>query len=344
MDNSLYLLLRKGAVSGYERDSIEEIMNITGLDWRTIKGLIKIVNNEAGITSDNIIHLLDKKFYTLENMVRMARGGLLDIIPGKFFEDEEFLTKAGIDYLPDNFMAGNIYIKEFKVPNVIMRIYDNAFSGCTFLKKISLPDTLLSIGSGTFKNCPSLEIEKLPDKLIYLGAEAFKNCSSIIIMRLPDMLHCIEDGVFKNCTSMETVESNNHLRIGKNSFSGCENLRWIRTQIMETQEEAFEDCSSLEEISLSASTIGCRAFSGCKNLSTIHFKGIIPSKFKKDCFIGCNSIKNIEAEGFLYQVRESTGYKELNRNMHPIRDEQGKISPSFTIHPSRSVKKLLECF
>lgn len=342
MDNSLYLLLRKGAVAEYERESIEEIINTYGLDWRTIKGLIKIINNELGITSANISGLFEKGFYTFENMVRMAKNELLDIIPGAYFENEQFLKAAGIDYLPTNFMAGNIYIKEFKVPSVITHISDNAFMGCTFLKTVHLPDTLTSIGSGAFKNCPALNLNALPDNVNYLGAEAFKNCHSIKELTLPNILR-IEDGTFKNCHSLQIVNSNNNLRVGREAFSGCGELTGINAQIVEAKEAAFEDCVSLKEINLRTSTIGCRAFSGCKNLSIIHFRGIIPSRLKKDCFIGCNSIRHVEAEGFSYQVRESIGYKELNKNIHPLKSSDGRIAPSFTIHSSRSVKEILEC-
>ena len=361
MDNKLYLLLRKAAIKEYEQESISEIMASYSLDYRTARGLSKIINNEEEMSINEIERLSNPNFYNMENMIALAKQGLIDIIPYEYFGNEEFLEKTGIDYLPDDFLSGCSNLNVYNMSDKINKIGDRAFAGCDFLIRVSVSPNLKTIGREAFKNCSSLRIinnpngvrwissfgnhqqSYLPDSVTYIGQNAFKGCSLITSFIYPKEALHIEDGVFKDCTGLEIFYSDNVMRAGKESFAGCSNLSIVKCVFEEVGEECFRDCISLNEISLSAVKIHKRAFSGCKLLENIYFKnGIAGGFIKKDAFIGCSGLENINLDGFSYQIREVPGFNEIIKNVRPTKTKTGKSHINCSIHAKNSVRKILE--
>lgn len=341
MEKMIYLMFRKAAIPEFRNEYIKKIIEYCNLDYRTVVTLIKIINNESGITKENIEKLSDPAFYNMENMLDMAKRGFTDIIPYKFYQDSVFLEKSGITELPALFLAGCEEIKEFTILPQIRKIGQDAFLGCKNLCSVIFKGEVKCIESCAFKDCSSLKIDTFPDSVTYIGNEVFKNCTSITSFQIPDSIHQIEKKMFQNCTSLKTIYLKNPVRIKDKAFSGCDSIDKFTTTITELGEECFNGCTSLEEVRLSTATVPQKAFYECSNLHNISFEKEIPRKIKKDAFNGCASLTEITVDGFSYQLREIIGFCELTKNIHLLESsDETKLSCSILF--LNSVEKVLE--
>lgn len=349
--DTLYLWFRKAAIEEFTEEYTEKIMKKYGLCYRTVKALTKIINNESGITKYHIETLLNPEFYTLDNMIKVAELGLTDIIPYKFYEDEEFLTKTGITRLPNGFLTGNTEIEEFTVMPQITGIGDEVFMGCTNLRTIVFRGAVTYIGARAFKDCTCYQIEKLPDSVTYIGSGAYKNCYSIKRFYLPAGVTEIKDRTFQNCTGLEefyagssslTGYTANHLSVGDRAFYGCEKLYRMEAVVTELGEESFKDCVRMIKIIMKVAIIPRRAFYGCTRLEEVAFvENCIPVRMKKDAFYGCDGLSKVTVDGFSYQLREAEGYRELTKNFYII-NRKTKVVLSCDMVFSRKVGNVLQ--
>lgn len=327
MRKELYIKLRKAAIPGEKGEIIKEIVEESGLDYRTVNALVKIVNNESGITRETIDRLADRNFYTIDNMVRLAEKGLTEIIPAGFFMDDEFLLRSGIDYIPEMFLYGNDEITEFYISPHIKKIRYGAFMDCTNLRKVHFNGKITSIGRNAFKNAKSLRYIDIPDNCDFIGAEAFMGCINLTQFRIPKNTSELRQNTFKNCFNLKAVLAgkcdgrNRTIRIADGCFNNCislEDMDIIPTQI---GIGAFYGCENLGEIIVESTVIESGAFAYCRNLETIAFAGNPPKLIKPDAFTGCGNLKHVISDGFSYALRECDGYYELTKaaraNIHP---------------------------
>ncbi len=311
MKDELYMLYRIAAIPEYkESDVLDKIVQISGISRRSVKAVIKIINNEPGITKEDIDRICDREFYTRSNMEEAAKMGLYDIIPEKFFEDEIFLKKTGIDFIPDHMASGNRGLKSFTICKQIKRIGDGAFDGCTNLKNIDFEESrLASIGDNAFRDAKKLRLDTIPETVTHIGRGAFENCFGITQFKIPTSVSRIEERTFCRCLGMKEVTFGN-LTIGKEAFCDCVNLKSVNGQIHELEQGAFKGCISVEEFNLHAKKIPAEAFAGCIGLKRVNFQKI-PDRFEGGCFKGTDTIEQVLASGFSYQLREADGFQEL---------------------------------
>ncbi len=344
VNEELYVELCKAA----QRETISErianakrLMRIYDLDYRTVIALMKIVNNETHVSKDMLEKLLDKDFYTYENMLLCCKNGLDDIIPIKFYENEKFIKEANIKSIPNGFAYGYDELEFFTCSTNIEKIGDYAFTGCNHLLLVNLAYTVTYIGQYAFKDCVSLRVEDLPDNITYIGEGAFENCQQITSIYIPIKLSKVEDYVFKDCVSLEEVFFTNALRTGTGSFKNCTSLKNLNNPIGEVGIESFANCTSLTQIDISTSTIKDRAFMGCTNLENIYFSESCPKQIRPDAFVGCNNLTKIMVDGFPYHVREIDGFKELSKHIRYSKDENNNILSSCDIDTKETVKEAL---
>ena len=110
----------------------------------------------------------------------------------------------------------------------IKKIKNEAFCGCYKLEKINNNNQLLveNIGFKAFKDCKKLKGLKL-ESLKTLGKSVFENCECLLFVILSNKLEVLEENTFLNCSSLQNITLTKSIRIVKNAFVGCENLKQI---------------------------------------------------------------------------------------------------------------------
>ncbi len=198
------------------------------------------------------------------------------------FADMTRLTKVSFiqEYTTYNSVdpASSLYV----VPPVT-RFGNYVFYGCSSLATITLPTTTTTIGMGSFAHCDALASINTSSltALTSVGANLFREDPALVSIDLSaTALTALPQETFARCSALATVRFPAGLReIGAYAFyqtpivstSGSPltfpaSLRTIRAY-------AFADCSFLEEIDLSATSlleIGDRAFAGDDRLSTLN--------------------------------------------------------------------------
>lgn len=333
MRDELYLLLRKASIPEFNKECISLIEKETQLDYRTVRGLVRIINNEPNIKSSYLDVLTDIDYYTLNNCIYLAASGLVELIPTKFFCDSEFLKETKIDYLPSNFVAGNDNITSFTIAPEIKHIGYGAFANCKNLIDVFFGDNVQDIGDECFKNDVSLRSVALPEKLRKIGKGAFEG-SGLYEFTIPCNIDRLEEETFKDCKELCVVDScsKNVIDIDKKCFCGCSELIDINFIVGKCDNKAFYKCINLKKISLSGPMIGKKAFAFCESLIGIYFKDETPVKIKKDAFEGCIDFKEVLSDGYAYELRESDGYYEITNPLKVKIARAGNTTDFFTYY------------
>lgn len=161
---------------------------------------------------------------------------------------------------------------------------DSGFNGCNNLTKITLPATVTKIGGYAFRYCSSLKEIVLSESITSIGREAFSGCRSLERLSIPDSVTNIGTEAFKDCNKLEYTEINGAYYLGNNlnpdvvlmkiADKTATSFRF-QTTTKCVYESAFAECTSLTEITISASVtyIGKQAFSRCNALTDIYYSG-----------------------------------------------------------------------
>lgn len=170
------------------------------------------------------------------------------------------------------------------------------------VKDVKLADTVRTIGRNCFWNCTMIQSIEIPRSVRQIGYNPFANCKNVhLINHSP--FYSIKDGVLYNsdytelvcCPSTAPIKGvvdipGTVVNIGRNAFTGCENLKRIRIpeSVKYISRGAFSECSNLEQIDIpsSISEIGDWCFNKCSSLKKISIPecvDIAPNTFK-----GCN--------------------------------------------------------
>lgn len=147
------------------------------------------------------------------------------------------------------------------IPEGIRTIGRNSFWNARDVKSISIPSTVRQIGYNPFAYCLNAKIKNSsPRYELFNGLLYSKNLEELI---------CCTSKMAEN----EVVLPNNLISIGRNAFTGCENLNEINLvdSLKYINRGAFSGCINLIEISipLSVISIGDWAFNNCVNLKLI---------------------------------------------------------------------------
>lgn len=319
-----------------KESEIQVLEKKSGLDYRSINTLLKIIQKD-NVAEELLYMFTDPAYYTLPNMIKAYKNGFEDIIPYKFYENEDFVNTLNITKIPDNFLKGNRNIKQFNILPNITYIGNKAFEGCEQLAISILPGNITYIGHEAFKDCKSLRLMVLPPTVKYVGVGAFKNCSNLQKIVFPSNLHVIEEETFNDCESLTDITLNKTISVGKKAFSGCDALESLNTTFIKIEEEAFRNCVLLKTVKIATSYVAKRAFMGCKNLESITFETHCPDIIKEDAFVGCNKLKTIKMNDYMYNLYSIDGYDEILNNIEIIYDAIQGYKTTCEYYSSKTV-------
>lgn len=204
------------------------------------------------------------------------------------------LNGMTVSVIGESCFAGLICLKAVYIPEGVTQVGDYAFECCSTLQKVYFPYSLRSIGDGAFSGCGSLMLADLQEGLESIGNGAFLCCDSLVQLELPATLVTLGEFAFADCAVLASVRfggdkvtvlpdrvfygcaSLSRLRlpetvcaVGKRAFSGCEKLEniYFSTPLASLGEYAFENCSRLTSIDLTAEAIPGGLLNGCNALT-----------------------------------------------------------------------------
>ncbi len=218
------------------------------------------------------------------------------------------------------------------LPSSVTSIGLGAFEDCSSLKSITIPSSVTSIGFGAFYGCSSLEYNVYENGK-YLGNDdnpyaflmdtissdissfaihkdtriiadyAFSYCSSLESITIPSSVTSIGSGAFYGCSSLKYNVYENGKYLGNNDNPYVVLMDTTSTDMISftihkdtriIDHGAFEDCSSLESITIpnSVTSIGNYAFHRCSSLESITIPSGVTS-IGNSAFYGCSSLESI---------------------------------------------------
>lgn len=181
-------------------------------------------------------------------------------------------------------------LEEIILPDAVTTIKARAFEGCSNLKEVQFGTGLTHLSEDLFKGCVLLTSVSIPDNVLTYGTTPFADSPNIRSVRYPgsdgstsSQMSNLFPAAYEQITNI-VIGSQREKTVAK-QFAGCRNLRSfdIPMTIATIGDRTFENCAAMEEIVLPASVtkIGRFLFDGCTNLTSITFRGDMPSASNK---------------------------------------------------------------
>lgn len=311
-----------------------ELKFITGLDYRTIREIIRIYNYD-NIEDSIIDNLLVPKYYTIENCLKLYQNDLEAFIPSVMYENELFVTKAKINKLPDNFISGDINIKEFTILPQIQYIGDNAFKDCANLRDIR-GEKVISIGHAAFENCASLQTAYFPS-VERFGNRVFKNNKELTVVTT-SALTTFSESLFENCRNLTSINYDaitlSFAKIEARAFYNCLSLRELKVLCIYVGEDAFYNCKKIRSLYLYKPEVVCSgALENCRSLEEINFLNS-SDEINFNLFNGCTNIKYIHISDYAYRLQYCNN---MNTVIYRLREK----NPEFKVRYSKNLQENL---
>lgn len=212
------------------------------------------------------------------------------------------------------------------IPDGTTEIFIDAFDGCSEITRIKIPSCVKKIESAAFDglDLESIDVDVnnldfysednclinkkgtelirgcknsiIPSGIKKIEPYAFYGCKSLKSITIPDTVTYIGISSFEGCTYLEEIViPSSVIYIDSSAFRGCHALKKVvfqTTSIKEIYTGLFEDCWSLEEITVPEgvkSIIGNSAFCGCKSLRSVKLpRSLERLEFYGEVFAGCN--------------------------------------------------------
>lgn len=338
----IYILLRQASIKNVQDTYIYNLLKQTKLDYRTIKALIKIIDQEPDLSQTCIETLLSEDFYTLKNMKLLVREGFTDIIPHYFYLDENFLNETGITEIPSRFLENSLFIKEIVIPDQIESLGSYAFKNCYKMEYIKLPKNLKRIEKGCFENCESLKMPRLPESLYFIGNSSFKNNKSIVEIELPEKILEIHGEAFKNCSKLQKIDAQNRIiKANNRCFENCINLKEANITFSKLGDECFKRCKNIISLQLKNTKFGNNVFEKCENLKTLYLDGCNSVECGTNLFKGIDP-PDIISKDFIYQIKNIDNFVELTRPITTIEDDKGYLKIKQKIKTNKNIEEIIQ--
>ena len=190
-------------------------------------------------------------------------------------------------------------------------VWTESFRDCKNLTSVTLGGG--TIGTRAFEGCTNLRSLDM-GAVTEIRDHAFQDCVSLESVYLPDTLTKVQSEIFRNCTALTSVSLSSDIAWANSMFAGCSALRDVELRPGSNGvigSCAFEDCTSLEQITIGDGTIqvGFHAFNNCLNLREVWIPGTVNNL--TDCFTECPSLRDIYYEGTMDQWGAIQKYDDL---------------------------------
>ena len=183
-------------------------------------------------------------------------------------------------------------VDEGLVPVLDLSIHKEAFADCSSLQEFSAFCRCLTLFEGAFARCTSLRNVAVGATAYgAIGSTAFDGCTALERVRIEGVYE-IEDETFAGLPSLKDVSLCKVCCVGRRAFADCHSLTRveIRDSLLEIcdpftkmlGDQAFENCSSLAEVSLPAVATYEKGYFGCRSVGV---------------FWGCSSLRRLVVGG-----------------------------------------------
>ncbi len=285
----------------------------------------------------------------------------------------------GAQLIGENAFAGQKGITKVILPQSLVTIGLSAFQACDLLEEVVVPTNcaLTSIGQNAFYECGALKTFNFRNTSLLqsIGATAFSKTGLVVADLSKTRLEMLV-GVFTYCSDLEEIyfpNSLNNLAGGLNENPKLKAVDLSHTQITKLgvqggfkndralasvllpdgitfiNQQSFMNCSALETIDLSRSTIKnlqgsetvqetltapSSTFSGCTSLREVKVPSTL-THIGKEAFKDCNSLTKIDMTNFIIIGQgafQNCGFTELTLPKHvtswPTGKESSKTVPT----------------
>lgn len=217
-----------------------------------------------------------KRVKNFEHLTEMPDGLF------QYSDIEELPYMPKINYISSYAFAYCDNLKSVTIPLTVDKVNDHAFYYCKNLEDVDFGE-IKTIKSAAFAQCSALKEVALPKSCSSINNYAFSNCKKLESFNCYDLTR-FGDYVFKNCVNLKKINSENYKNklntnsIGSNAFQNCTSLENLTINTKSICPEAFKDCTALKDISLQNSEdilwIGENAF---KNTAYVknHKDGVV---------------------------------------------------------------------
>ncbi|SFH98873.1 Listeria/Bacterioides repeat-containing protein [Pseudobutyrivibrio sp. OR37] len=219
--------------------------------------------------------------------------------------------------------CSNLTAVTFEDGSALATIGDSAFESCAKLTSIAIPENTLTIGSKAFYGCSALSNLAINSgRISTVGTKIFTG-TNLTAVTLSDAMTYIPENLFDHAsfaagTTLTIPESVTVIRACAFNSSNIANIAFQGNGLRKIETKVFEDCTSLEEITLpeSLETIGQVSFKGCTKLKNI----VIPNQvtlIDKYAFQNCTGLTNVTFGSKLSKIgygafMSCAGLTELN--------------------------------
>lgn len=342
-----------GVIESYqymERDDLTHFHIPEGITTIKERAFYNCKNLKILTFPDSITHIEASAFSGCENIEEIILPKNLKKLSYRAFADckrlKRIIIPEGVEELEWAVFSGCENLEEIVLPESIKKIDKQLFLNCKKLKKVTLPKSLKSLPDECFKGCKNLDIildeqitelgnrtfedcyklSNYPTNIVKAGKNCFRNCRNFINVTLNENITELSDGMFDGCINLEKINHSGDkpLTIGKRSFRNCKKITSIPEFISNFNEQAFENCIGLNEITIIDKNIPFACFRGCKNISKINNQEYIYN-LGSFAFSGCENLEEIDivysniisAEAFsnckkLKKVRLNLGIQQIN--------------------------------
>ena len=175
------------------------------------------------------------------------------------------------------------------------------------IKTVVLDEGLTSVSTNAFKYCNNLVEVHLPASLKQVNREAFEGCTSLKTINFPHSLEKVLASAFSGCTALEgAVYLPGVTLVDGKAFNGCTGIEEVSVGGGTIEHWAFRDCKKLEKLHLGQVTsIGANAFENCASLQEVSLPDTLTG-LGQGAFQNCASLTSIRIPGSVADVSRYT--------------------------------------